>query len=892
MGTIGRYALIRELGHGAMGQVFLARDLELDRAVAIKLLHQDTPGRDARGRFRHEARALAALNHPGVVTIFEIGHHEGQDFIAMEYLSGRSLRDVLSSAERPSREELVSICARVAIAVHAAHRAGILHGDIKPENVVITDGGDVKVVDFGLARRHGCDYEGLPPAARVPVPGDAFTTTMAVDVGPTFTRTLYGTPAYMSPELIMEGRTSEASDVYALGVMLYECLAGRRPYDTTSVVELLARVIDGSESIAPVNDPFGDLTAKMLARDPADRPTLPDIAAALEGPRDAVVVRRPWPRWLAPAMAIATTVAGVGAWSILRAHARAEAASQAQIAVASLTIDTPSFGTEPKLSIASSDVLAVMLGEINGIRAVGASELEAEVGSAQDPERRGAARRLGAQYLVRGSISERDGKLYAQLELSSLVDSRPAKTVTVQVDHLDRASLNDQLAQQIARSVGSDKQLDLRPNRQRARRLYAIGSPKLMHSDFYEAELYLDQAVNADPSFFDGWYSLALARGWRFAPQSEVLAAVSSALALASDPRHQALLRGVKLFFDHQFGAARAALDPLEHLPDLTPLETRDVLYYLGESHWHDGHHEQGAKYLLRVLQIDASFKPATIHLVEYAAARRDLELTSRFLGLHEHAERDSIDLVQGHYEELARNGRFPGNLYATLVLDRKPTAAMEADLAKAPTTADIYHAAIALAAGELATARTAIDDFLSRDLPAQPGAELSDGIYFEIALMTDVLLAAGRTDDVRRIVTFLAEQARTQHVYAYHRLSILAAPLVGDPAWIIREGGTEREGHLADAISAEMSGDRALAIKLLSALVADPTASWDYPERAALLRNLLALGRMNEARALCADVLRPPMFRPAFVPLRAQCSSLVPHRASPARLARRARVR
>src|SRR5688572_7549787 len=124
---IGRYEVVRELGHGGMGSVYLGRDPELRRSVALKLLHRANSGH----QLKQEARALAALNHPGIVTIFEIGEHDGAQFIAMEFLDGVSLRTLLAGT-KPSRDQLVAICAKVATAVEAAHTAGILHRDIKP----------------------------------------------------------------------------------------------------------------------------------------------------------------------------------------------------------------------------------------------------------------------------------------------------------------------------------------------------------------------------------------------------------------------------------------------------------------------------------------------------------------------------------------------------------------------------------------------------------------------------------------------------------------------------------------------------------------------------------------------------------------------------------------
>src|SRR5262245_12307109 len=246
-----------------MGRVFLARDPSLERLVALKLLHAEASQRDLRARFHDEAKMLAALSHPGIVMIFEIGEHDGQDFIAMEYLAGRSLRELLQPEHRAQRVDLVAICAKVAVALGAAHTAGILHRDVKPENVVVMDGGDVKVVDFGISRRLNAAeprrshhrFE-TPIEQRVEELVEAFAITMPLTTPPRATvitagtQTVFGTPGYMAPEVLVGGESSASSDVYSLGVMLYECVAGRPPYEGRSLVEVMARAIDGSEQPA------------------------------------------------------------------------------------------------------------------------------------------------------------------------------------------------------------------------------------------------------------------------------------------------------------------------------------------------------------------------------------------------------------------------------------------------------------------------------------------------------------------------------------------------------------------------------------------------------------------------------------------------------------------
>jgi eukaryotic-like serine/threonine-protein kinase len=215
--SLKHYVLNEELGAGGMGVVYRARDTVLDRDVAIKVLPADTvEGADARRRFHREARAASALNHPSVVAIYEIGSADGIDFIAMEYVPGQTLRELLRR-RLFSAPEAARYAFQIADALAKAHAAGVVHRDLKPGNIMITDDGLVKVLDFGIAR--------LSEAA-APVPGDATTKSVFA----TREGIALGTVAYMSPE---QGRGEEAgpqSDIFSLGIVLFEMLSGQKPF--------------------------------------------------------------------------------------------------------------------------------------------------------------------------------------------------------------------------------------------------------------------------------------------------------------------------------------------------------------------------------------------------------------------------------------------------------------------------------------------------------------------------------------------------------------------------------------------------------------------------------------------------------------------------------------
>jgi serine/threonine protein kinase/Tol biopolymer transport system component len=227
---LGPYRIVSKLGAGGMGDVWLATEISLGRKIALKLLPPDLMRDAARvQRFEQEARAASALTHPNVCTILALGRStDGQHYIAMEYVEGETLRHRLT-AKRMGPLEAVDIAVQVAGALSAAHAAGIVHRDIKPENVMIRLDGFVKVLDFGLAK--------LAPAGADAA--DATRTVLKTDVG-----VVLGTVAYMSPEQARGEDVDVRTDIWSLGVMLYESVAGRSPFAASSSTEVLAAILD------------------------------------------------------------------------------------------------------------------------------------------------------------------------------------------------------------------------------------------------------------------------------------------------------------------------------------------------------------------------------------------------------------------------------------------------------------------------------------------------------------------------------------------------------------------------------------------------------------------------------------------------------------------------
>ena len=546
---IAHYRVVRRIGSGGMGEVLLAEDTQLERSVAIKLMSAEL-AKDARQRkrFRAEAKAASGLSHPNICVIHDVGETEdGRPFLAMEYVEGQTL-DVVMQQRRLKIREVLSIGIQVAEALQAAHAHGVVHRDIKPANIMLDNRGHAKVLDFGLAKRFGED--------------EAASMTTAL----TRSGFLVGTPHYMSPEQVLGRELDPRSDIFSLGVVLYELVAGQRPFLSKTVGEILNLIVNqqpeplGLEN--PVFSPSLDgIIFKCLEKDPAKRyPSAKALAddltklradaeraATLAASRDTPIAT-PAPqtvllpavtpsrrRWLtgdrAMMLALAVAVVGILAWTLM--HQR-KPAQDTPIAgkgsappgapppksVAVLPFDNFSAEKDSEyLSDGLTEEITAALARVPGLRVAARNSAFTFKGRKEDLRKVGAA--LGVATILEGSLRKVGNRIRVTAQLVNALDG-----LHLWADTYDR-SFDDILAVQedIARNIA--ERFELKPASQtsavparpaapdqEAYALYLRGLHswnKRTKEDLDQAVQFFSQAIDKDPTYAAAYAGLASA---------------------------------------------------------------------------------------------------------------------------------------------------------------------------------------------------------------------------------------------------------------------------------------------------------------------------------------------------------------------------------------------
>jgi tetratricopeptide (TPR) repeat protein len=400
---VGAYELVEELGAGGMGVVWRAHDARLRRDVALKILPPHLASDEAQARFEREARGLAALSHPSIVSIFDLGDTGTFRYIVTELLEGRTLRDRLSEGRLPWREA-AEIAATISEALTAAHSKGIIHRDLKPENIFITREGRVKLLDFGLAKE-------ITPTAQ--------DVTAELRTDPGF---VLGTLGYLAPEQLRGNQASIASDLFALGAVLYEMVAGRPAFLKASSAETIAAILTAEP--APIENrsdfppELARIIAKCLQKEPRGRyHSAIEVASAL---RDLTVrLRAPSARrgraWLIPAALASLVITIFAVWFISRRNAGSESPTTSG---GQLTLAVVPFAADDDIAWAGEGIADSLFRKLVAQSSVAVVARKIAPGAAISEPLAGAAN------LLRGRIERRGEEIAIEAEIVEIASGR------------------------------------------------------------------------------------------------------------------------------------------------------------------------------------------------------------------------------------------------------------------------------------------------------------------------------------------------------------------------------------------------------------------------------------------------------------------------------------
>lgn len=406
---IGPYEIREPLGAGGMGEVYRARDSKLGRDIAIKVLPPRSSENEKRmRRLEDEARAASSLNHPNIVTIYEIGYSDARPFISMELVEGRTLRHLIFEAALPVRRAL-DLCIQIADGLAAAHARGLVHRDLKPENVMVTRDSLAKILDFGLAKR---SLEADSISADQPT--REFSDSHRTGAG-----AVVGTAAYMSPEQAAGKSIDFRSDQFSLGLILYETLSGKHPFHRPTAVDTMSAIMhEEAEPIGRVNAkvpvPLQWVVDRCLAKDPEERyASTRDLARDLRTVRDrlsgsisdeAAIVPPARRRWIAAAvLAVVVLAAGGGLWITRKPQPeRAELPTDKSIAVLPFEDLSGNKAASRPFIDGLAEFVSARLSRVEGIQVVPPSSTAGLVRSRGDTRK--IAQDVGASLVLSGAV--------------------------------------------------------------------------------------------------------------------------------------------------------------------------------------------------------------------------------------------------------------------------------------------------------------------------------------------------------------------------------------------------------------------------------------------------------------------------------------------------------
>ncbi len=480
--TLAQYRIESELGRGGMGVIYAARDQRLRRDVAIKLLAEEVCGQgERRSRTLSEARAAAALNHPNICTVYEVVEDDGHIFIVMERVAGRTLREMISEAPlRPLT--LARIGVQVAEALAEAHAQGVIHGDIKPANIMVQTGERVKLLDFGIASQ---------------LAEETLSSLTAGAKGSSGSQA-GGTPAYMAPEQLRGEAARPASDLFSLGIVLYECLAGHRPFPGPTASALMNQIL--REAPAPLSS------------------AAPGVPAELERIVHKLIEKQPASRYAAT-RELQADLENLARSLDLGVILPAAVAEKTSVGVLPFRLLTPNREDE-YLGVALADALINSLSACGCVLVRPTSTVMRYAG--QQVETLAAARELGVNIIVDGSLQKHGTRLRAHVQAWKAPEGTPIWSGRYDAEFTELFAMQDQMAEALSKVLGiSGKTAPIAedatppppPTRNSAASdLFLRAVDRLSRPNKWDTRAgieMLEEAVNRDPKFTDAWARLA-----------------------------------------------------------------------------------------------------------------------------------------------------------------------------------------------------------------------------------------------------------------------------------------------------------------------------------------------------------------------------------------------
>jgi serine/threonine protein kinase/tetratricopeptide (TPR) repeat protein len=659
---LSHYLLVEKLGEGGMGVVWKAVDTKLNREVAIKILPADLAADpERRLRFQREAQAAAALNHPNIAVIHEVDEEDGTDFIVMEFLEGKTLRQEIGRIPLPVKEWL-KLVLPIAEGVAHAHKNGIVHRDLKPDNVMITGERQVKLLDFGLAKLR--EPEEAPPAD---------LDTRLETISQEFTREgqVFGTVAYMSPEQARGEATDHRSDLFSLGIVLYQMAGGRLPFKGKSTVETLHSIITAEAQ--PLTEISGEIPTevdriirKLMEKEPDRRyqnaaelvTDLRNLKRDIDTDRVSIAsgvaptARTRRPAWLSVA-AILASVAMVIAGAAITYQKWLAPSSTADHLTESHTVGVIGFENlhDPDDSDHISRMLVGLvttdLVESGGLEVISSAKVLAALrkvsgGTFETSLAPEVARKAGVQMMLVGIVDQVGEGLLLTAELVDVEHGTALGSFTKKAESRAelfelagaiadevRGRLQPLVEEDVARPYDLARALTDSPE---AYRHFSAGALAYHELRFKEAVERYEQAIREDPTFAAAYYALAGAYSWSGLGEEAIEAARRGLPHIDRlPPRWQTMYKAT---LDYEIGNYVEAHQALTRLIETSP-DIPDAYYVLGEIITHNSRYWDPPKAIelfSRALEIDPTFKIALYHLVEDYILIGDVDAAERLM--------------------------------------------------------------------------------------------------------------------------------------------------------------------------------------------------------------------------------------------------------------------